>query len=1366
MALRVSTSTQKVTLKVGPNTGGSQTATYNPQKTAPVQTTVNPQQTQNPQKTAPASTIIPMATAQQIAQQAERQRQAIEAEQQRQKAVMRDSFNSKISSVATSKASQLSVKSVAPSKISFKPTVKTNLLGPEKSEYDREYEKAYAEAIAEFDTQRTVKKSGFGKFWDKVSFGQDRRDVSARKYAEGRANEIAGRDYTDYEGSINTYLANQASAQERINKAVSTVSTEAEYDALIASEQAKLDAEYSSLVKKSARYDASTTAFGELSSKPLSSWGSKALGKVAGVISDENPLFKYTLGSGDKNIPSGITTPSRIINFIGNINTKDRDIYQYGGGSKKRTETGLNAWQSGYNQRNFNLRPYTDVPYSKDLGLQIIYGDLKSDAPGFQEGPLFGLKREYDNAKTKEEKEAVLKKAVDQYNKQNRFNNSAKELAADPMNLVGGLGIGGKVMSKFKATKLGTVLSEFKAGALTRAGETKAGKAVKWLGKEHETQGMRKSQFIDDELDDIYRKKPMLKNLVDTWRKHSGEIKANVKGGIAREVQDDFINMAKSEIKAFQRYFDAGEWNFKNAGKIAPARRQVMEDLATKYRKIFDDLQKAEIEKGVKTPYRQNYLPQYHGKWSISVRKLKKIVGLQDDQWWFTKERTKNSILGKKKFMNSVSARRYHSAVARKDLPVLRTIVAGNEDIARNIDRIQNVNKLVKRTRWEKFTRVAGAPTRLWKKSVLLGNPAWYANNELFNQMSGLTEGGLGFLKNQRKTGKYLEHMAENFKNRYKPSVARKMTGEIGSNITKETGSGFISKLATKQENRARISLYRTLRQKGMKHDQAIKKLNSALFDYKTKNWERPIKAVVPFWQFQKNVAKRALTLPFTHPKVAKAYNQLDRYQKEQFDKEFESVVPKLIEDGYSEDEIQQFKEQQAKFYAGKLMYGRDKNGNPKYMNTPFNAFSDKQLGKFGLNPVLSALDETAKSEDYFGTKLKGGESSFTSRLISKFPQANLATQMLKKIKIDRGLLKPSEKYIGKAGSEGYGLTKEKQGYDPSKPNYVPSMDPRNKLKDNLLAFGGVPRTSTWDKTRFAQSKTLQKVTDTYFKTDWKSMSFEDAQKAQEALFKKHGITADDFYTGVLSKYDSENTTKIKGMKTEARAQNASLLAEYASQPYGTRSQWAMNKIKELADSGYYGKNPFLYTFTKGGNLDRSKGFVTPEKIQKVRAGMEKKSDFEYAKKTGDWSAWRKKYGIKSQKAKDYLKATESGDWSQYRETYGSKTSPFQFQGKYFKSAESMQKYVEGDFWKRYGEADKTERKKLLAENPEFNKRANWTSEQWTAWKSEQSRILQAKAKSGFRNFDGLLTKYRASNNATANAFLARARKQKKLAYK
>lgn len=1315
-----------------------------------------------------SANIQPAATAAQIQAAVQAARIAAEQEAARQRAIVRARVQGEVNQKVDQNKSALKLKvgkAPSPARLSLGRAPSYTIKLPEQSEYDKEYAKAYREALKDFEKQRDPgKKNIFQKAWDKVSFGQDRRDTGAREYAKKRAEQIMDKNFKAYEKKILSYNEEKARAQERINKALTTM-TQSEFDAYFAKEQAAMDKRYSSLEKEGARYDAQVAAYGGSSQRELTSFTAKALRTTKNVASVPGKfIWRSTLGEGWENMPSVVTAPTRIANWVGNINTNDRTIYKHDQTTMNRTKTGKNAWQATYNQRDGNHRPYIDKPFDKAAAQKLIKKDVL-------------LSNKYKLAKNDKEREDLEKRAWDNFNRQNRNQNTAQMLAKDPLTYAAGVGLIGKVGKGSKVgSKLITATKTSKPGQWTARGVSamKNNKVSKWLTSEHKTHINRVSDEIGKELDDIAMKNPQVKKLVNNWQQHKGEIKTRAKFEEFKKVSDDFLSLSKQEVAAFQRYVRAGgDWTkVKKFEKLTDAQKANIEKLGTKYRGLLDDMQKAERKRKVLTPYRKNYLPQYQGKFSLSVKKkARKFMG--DDGWWFTKQQKKQKVQSKDKFMKSLTARSYDSRVARKDLPVLRDIVAGREDIGRNIDRIENMHKFVKKTKWERGMDIAGAPVRAWKKAVLLGNPAWYVNNEIFNQIQGGIAGGMKFFKNQRGTKKYLEHIKTNAGKRMLPSETRKMVTDISSDITKEVGGSKLGRLASKQEGRARIALYRTYRQRGLSHDAAVKKMNRSLFSYKTANWERPLKTLVPFWSWQKGLAKAGARMPFEHPVAARGFNNLDRYQDKRMDDHFDQAVPELKKMGYTDAEIEEFRKESRKYNKGKFRIG------DTYFNTPFNAFSERGMDALGINPYIAAGAEVAGSTDFYGQKVQGFESSFIRRIASKFPQLELGIQGKRALDVSRGTKKPLERWRGGKGSDGIGYGKEKQGYDPSKANYVPSMDPRRNLGQNALAFLGVPRRTTVDMDDVVERKRLGKVTDEYFKVDWKSMKWEDQEKGQAALFKKYGITADQFYKGILSKYDTETTAKVKSQKEEARKLNNSLLEEYGRQPQGTRSRWAVNKLRELNESGYYSKNPFLYRFewmtpTTVAKADKSSAYLkaknTGNWLEYNRKygdnRSQKAKDYETAKRTGNWDGYQKKYGVKSQKARDYKEAKRTGNWTEYTKKYGQKETPFKFDGKFFKSKESMEKYKSGKFWRDYAKASKADRRKMLAENPQYDTRSDWTAAQWSAWRAQDKAETKAKAR-GFGNFAAIMDQAVVSNKKAASTFI-RSRKgnQKKVVWR
>lgn len=1372
---------------------GMQGSTGNPQQptTRPIQgSNYNPQQTYNPQ----GATYNP----QQAAQAAELARIAVAQEIARQKEVKRVEVQGQVNSkVATNKAAfTLQVANPAwQGKLALGKKMKLpKIVLPEQTEYEKAYADAYWKAMGDVKNKQKVGHQNLRqKVWDKVTGGSDRRAIEARNYAGTQATKVVDQSTNAYKKNLDGFLKTQASKKAAVEGA--KFLTQAQFDKAAAEYTAWETAEIKKLERQRAMTNAQIDAYGKASSAPLTSKAAKAASMFNRNVIHGAPgsilgnVWNYTLGQGSKNVPSLVTAPGRIVNWAGNLNTKDRTIYQEGGKSFNRDGSKLNAWQASQGQRSFNLKPYVDVKSGKEA--DKLYGD-------YVKSLIIARKKIGTTDKDKLDYNKVMAQHLAAQNKLKRNQNSLADNAFDPINYVGGtigksgVKLGEKLIAPVKASKFGSWLGK-------ASEKVSSNKAIQWLGAEHKSP----EQHLADAIDEAKGAQAKAQGILPRVNEINKQIAAA--GGQQLDVSGltGLRNLTDSEVPIFKRMVDGKLSARDRAWLIGPgnaATRAKLEGIATAWQdfaekmRLHDEVINTRFGKGKKT-----YAP---------------------DTTWIDKS-TENplSIYNFKKFKKGKGPRSaddfYQSAVDRyfksnvdggfsasqmtksARLKAERDALLHQYDTAVEPKRAA-VQKAYDKTRtpFNRARRVAGvvSPTKLWKKSVLKYRPAWTVNNVLYNTQAAVLAGGPGALAEQAKM--------------LRPKYWRKAMDEsrktFGGNLSKEIGKGRLNRFYTGVEDWSRVAGGRAALKKGMSEEQALKRVNRYLFDYKTRNWERPIKAAIPFWQFQKNLAKAAAVMPFDRPLAAKGYNLTDRYQQQQYDNDFNTLVPELKKLGYTDAEIEKFRADNAKYYHGRLKVGG------KYITTPFNAFSEKQMSQLGFNPFLAAAGETADSVDSFGRKVKGKDASWWRRLASKFPQVDLAIQAKQAHDVQAGVSKPHSSWIAQAGHEGYGLTKEKQGYDKSKTSYVRSMDPRAKLGQNALAMLGVPRGLEFNKKDFLQHKRLQKATSSYFATDWdkvatekgrpeaekqkaemlkkygdtaefratnwddvaKSKGYKEMQKAQSAMFKKYGLTPDDFFKGVLAKYDTDQTKNIKKLKETAQKQTSALFDEYAKQPAGTRNLWATNKLSELVNSGYFDKNPFLKSF----------GWVNPTTVAKankqalvqeaLRTGnwskyqakfglTQKQKDYQYAAKTGDWSSFAKKYGVKSQKAKAYMLAESTGNWAAYRAAYGTKSSPFQAEGKFFKTAESMQKYKDGQFWRKYALADRAEKKRLLADNPQYNTRSNWTSAQWTAQKVAD----KAKLKSDLQSVTGFGSKVLANSTAAqkkANIFLSKGRGRSK----
>jgi len=1206
---------------------------------------------------------------------------------------------------------------------------------------------------------------------------------ASRDFAQKELEKLQKDQTARYDNKLNSFLKEQARKKAAIEKKRFT--TRAEFNKAVKGFSKWENSKIKDLEYTRAATEGMMAGFGKKSVEKNDS----PFGKVSGWFTESlvpavtnNGLFKYTLGSGDKNTPSVVTAPSRLINAVGNQFWNDKRNYHGGKTEAGKAKDFGEAWRQSFNQRNLN----------------IGFGEKYTDK-GFREWyktrDLSQWKEDIDSGRVDPKKVENLYRGA--YKSQVEGGAAATNVAeffADPLFLVaGGAKIAGKgtaaglswASKTARATKTG-------AGFFNTLSKAKNSKTFKWLGAEYKTP----QQKLGDALTDVKtRQGEIQKKLLPRINEYNR--RAGMNKQIDTAILDDLGKLSDHEAKVLQRMAD-GKFAFRDKlllrdirGKqySAPQREKLM-DL---YNRWTDFTEKLKLADNVSDATSFGRGKRFYAPNTSWIRE--KGASLDDYNFRLMKRR-KSSLTASDMYQGAVdrymvsNMQNWHRAgeMSRKtsaggeaarlqrmynqEMKQAR-LNAGLDEAFENtkgiVERVRNKNAkgFVRRNFKFRGSKTAigntargiyGAPISLWKKSVLKYRPAWTVNNVLYNTQAGVLAGGTRSLVEQARLLRpknWRQAMDE-----VPAGVKADLTGELG-------GKGKLNRFYNNVENWSRVSAFRASKSKGLTDAQALKRVDKYLYNYKTKNWERPIKSILPFWAWNKNLARASVQMPFDRPLGAKIYNSVDRYQNNQFDAEFEKVVPELTKLGYTEQEIEKIKSDQAKYYRGRLKVG------DKWVTTPFNAFSEKGLAGFGINPYIAAAGESATSKDSFGREIGGTDSLFRNRLLSKFPQADLVKKGVDAWRVNAGFDRPRRGWIGAPGSSGYGLTKEAQGYDKSKGNYVRSMDPRAKVGQNAAAFFGVPRGLEFNKDDLIKRKQLQKVTDAYFKLDTDKMDFKTAEKAREAIFKKYGIKADDFYKGLLAKYDTDNTKRIKGLKEDARAANKKLFDEYAAQPKGTRNLWATKKLRELNASGYFGDNPFKKSFDwvdpeSVGRADRQDLYEKSKASGDwsawrgkygTTANMQKREDYLAAKASGDWSGYERKYGKqfgRSEKAIAVQYALKTGDWSSYRDKYGvsREHSPYEFDGKYFKSAESMAKYKEGAFWRKYADASKEDRRVLLEKNPEYNHREDWTTDQWDDWKKERDAKLRKEARQ-YKNFAFLEARNMKTNTAGAAPVLA-----------
>lgn len=290
---------------------------------------------------------------------------------------------------------------------------------------------------------------------------------------------------------------------------------------------------------------------------------------------------------------------------------------------------------------------------------------------------------------------------------------------------------------------------------MSRLKNTKAGRTAAWLNAEHKPVSQRRHDFVMEELDDVAMKRPQVKKQLMKWQRNKTEIKAAEKVRImeettqqmSRAVADAGLPLTKKNTERFARAVQVvarggSVDDVAAVGKLSLREKRAVTATAERMRGKLDEMYHAENAAslprtnvtidpttGKKTftrskvapvqySYRKNYIPQYIGGFKASLEKRKPKKG----SWWFTKEQKTQRIQSSDQLAKSLMARTYANTAARQNFPVQRNVVAGRADIHENLDRIENVDQYVGRTKWEKAMRVAGAPGRFWKKAVLLGN--------------------------------------------------------------------------------------------------------------------------------------------------------------------------------------------------------------------------------------------------------------------------------------------------------------------------------------------------------------------------------------------------------------------------------------------------------------------------------------------------------------------------------------------------------------------------------------------------------------------------------------------------------------------
>lgn len=911
----------------------------------------------------------------------------------------------------------------------------------------------------------------------------------------------------------------------------------------------------------------------------------------------------------------------------------------------------------------------------------------------------------------------------------------------------------------------------------------------KWLGK-------RAGSTTDDFRADNKQLIDFRKQLAQEFSAKSDEFR-QLKKGVSGKTQAGLSKLTDDEARILQEFMLPQTFDNARRSKVAKnvfdwtdvdvprgfnkASKRKIEDLARSLRRESDTLTKMAIDndefynagrnksrflKSSKT-YKKGqglqyaYVPNYSPK-SVAGRADKSKTA---SRWWEKQKTGFGAIQQDAKKLKASFGKRANSQLYNdtKQGRWLADNADTYKDAIAKSSQALDWRKQGYKAKWfnkvnEKSMHHKFSPMRAWTKAVLPLNPSWYTNNLGTNIPSAISAGGIDtipeLLKLLRKKGRNFDDLPE------------ELIDMLGS-MKQYSGGGKLGKFASSAtDDPFRIATYRSLRKKGMPEKQAIREMVDWFPDYKIKNWERPIKAVAPFYKWQEHLMKLSVKMPFKRPRSAKFYSGMH----DQLFRRPQEKLPDQEQTYIDPDTGQETTFNPKDAYKGKMSIGNDKDGNPRFINAPFWFMNPEAMTDFGINPFLSTAMDAYSSQDKWGNS--NANRNMLQLLAEKFPQYNLGNKYLNRNN------HRTEQWFSQTGK-----SKWKQGADQSLPNYDEKLDAGRDYSRQWKSFLGVPKTATFKKDEFDKKFRLSKFNKDFFGVDWDKRleelikkngdeykAFEDPQNPynirraeQEALAKKYGFDYQkDIIDDYWSKYDTKTTARTKRAKEEAGQWTGDFWEDYLKQPAGSKTSaskrrpYLIDKYKQWAKDNTFAENGYrrIPKFTKyddKGNKTEQKEIRNPFVLKREEAESRARRavgqakyrrylEYQKAKKSGDWSWFgnsKRTFGtrkqspyrydgkfFKSQESMDkyrryaeYQKAEKSGDWSFFNKfpSKKRKSSPYQYEGKYFKSQETMDKYVEGQFWRDYYALDNLEDKQaLLQKFPQFKQfDTPKTQEEW-----------------------------------------------------
>lgn len=806
---------------------------------------------------------------------------------------------------------------------------------------------------------------------------------------------------------------------------------------------------------------------------PMGKWTKKVTGAINWIA--KNPVssnvFKYTIGSGDENIPSLATAGRRALNTAQILWRGDsRNVVKEGAPKPKNLteQEALAAWRAAGSPKDKNGVAQMPLPEGYSAAPKGLGAAWRSSYKARVVNPNEGFTK-------------------------NRTITGFEDFMADPL-WAGGL------LRKGAVKGAGAVARPLGRG-FTRASDAFASTRIgaKTTDAWRIAADSRLSGAVKDTAGWLTAQKQTKVQKLGAERDAAWEGYKSYQGAVDKQIAKQFSKLNENEKIAYQLLRE-------NNGVVTPkiaglkgidlAKVQRFErGRAAKFEKFASREEAIDPElfpRGRKT----GYLPRSRdfGQKPVGPIGAPKQPG-------FAREQTTTGLLDDSELIY---------AEARRTKQHLR--YTGKEPYMDRIEELDRLIPIAKRHPLHIAQRAAGIPHRVWKQSVLRFAPTWYVNNVAHNIPASIMAGGAGtvkqYIKILKEAGEEVRLNPAIIKNLPEEVVDRGLFSEVG-----KLGKG--PTLGAQVENISRGAAYLALRQQGLSEAAAIAKVNSHLFDYaKLANWERPFKAIIPFWQWQKNITLFTARLAFEHPKAAKLYHEI---QARLVDQAYDDLPSEALE--FTDSEGEKHSTDPRAFYKGKLKIP----GTDTFVNTPFLPISEGQMDGTGISPWASFFAELTTGQDSFGRNLLGSDP--IDSFIKLFPQWDVANKY--KHRNDQntsGWFTPS------------GYSKQKQGSDPSKPNYDKNLDPAIAFSNRVKSFLGV-RTFKFDMDDYRKKQNFYAFMKEYTSHDWKAeypdpkTGYDQREAAKAELAKRYGYDLEkDIYGGIFARNDTSESSARKAL--------------------------------------------------------------------------------------------------------------------------------------------------------------------------------------------------------------------------------------------